>query len=872
MRNLRRQGVSQTQENERLIQQVKRMEEENKRQMQALVARHQEQIRALTAQRNPRAGPQDRDENQSRTANPYGVDRDQHRSLDPQDTRIDEQGALGPLDAGINQDQRSLDPHDTTREQQGALGPQVAGESGSWDTVSHTSSRDSVFRPGQYIVPEAQYRTPPVMIDIRMEGSYMQDNARDGPRARQNELTRNKNVQEQSDGDEDIKDLDRRLTLLRQQGFYPIDASIEVLEGNKSGRTKLRKPSFLTDSEDEKKESTQLRQQERLDDTSKYQRLEARPPLKEETDIYREHLLPYGEDARGNRQGLEQNSEQKERNAPVPERYSRNTDRNYQYIPPPQVSSACTDRKQHLRQEEIEQNRHRTVAQDRYDDSYGEQSSYAQWKRVQENLRTWEEAIRRKEAELMEREEQLAMQEKRRQEASRFREKERELKKRMELLQIREKKLSQREASMRDDEYEAEEHPQFKQDYTIEYRQDRDRQKERMADRRQNTEPEHRLTNTIEYRQDRDIQRERMADSRQNIEPEHRPTNKIEYSRERNAAAQIEIDRLGEMLQNTEFEHPLSNRELPQERLQGTSIQREHEPARDHVLCNIGVNTDSSLYQDTERGNDRRKVIDMHVDAPKFSPFSGEDPKPKNEASFEEWKYEVNCTRENGELSESMIAQLIRKSLRNPAKKILLPLGTSASVQTMMGKLEGVFGNVAKGHTILKEFYTATQLETESSRTWGLRLEDILQKAIDKGYVRNEDKNNMLKEQFWTALRSERLKNATRVKYEFTDDFETLRSSVRTEEQEMNQYSNLKQQQAASSQYRTPTTDEKLLESSKLDQVIEGLQTLTKEVKEGNKKNRYKPWFNKDKQHGNNNADENQDNTHDSQKNKQPLN
>ena len=81
----------------------------------------------------------------------------------------------------------------------------------------------------------------------------------------------------------------------------------------------------------------------------------------------------------------------------------------------------------------------------------------------------------------------------------------------------------------------------------------------------------------------------------------------------------------------------------------------------------------------------------MHVDAPKFSPFSGEDPKPMNEASFEEWKYEVNCTRENGDLSESMIAQLIRKSLRNPAKKILLPLGTSASVQTMMDKLEGVF-------------------------------------------------------------------------------------------------------------------------------------------------------------------------------------
>ena len=155
----------------------------------------------------------------------------------------------------------------------------------------------------------------------------------------------------------------------------------------------------------------------------------------------------------------------------------------------------------------------------------------------------------------------------------------------------------------------------------------------------------------------------------------------------------------------------------------------------------------------------------------------------------------MNYSRESGDYSASMIAQAIRKSLRNPAKKLLLPLGSSASVETMMDKLNNSYDNVAKGQSILKEFYTSAQRETETVTAWGLRLEEILQKAIEKGYVRKEERNTMLKEQFWTALRSERLKNATRVKYEFTEDFELLRRAVRAEEYEMNQFSSLKQHQ-----------------------------------------------------------------------------
>ena len=73
----------------------------------------------------------------------------------------------------------------------------------------------------------------------------------------------------------------------------------------------------------------------------------------------------------------------------------------------------------------------------------------------------------------------------------------------------------------------------------------------------------------------------------------------------------------------------------------------------------------------------------------------------------------------------------------------------------------------------------------------------------------------MLKKQFWTALRSERLKNATRVKYEFTEDFELLRRAVRAEEYDMNRISGMKQQQAGSSQPLKQTgQEEKLTENT----------------------------------------------------------
>ena len=155
--------------------------------------------------------------------------------------------------------------------------------------------------------------------------------------------------------------------------------------------------------------------------------------------------------------------------------------------------------------------------------------------------------------------------------------------------------------------------------------------------------------------------------------------------------------------------------------------------------------------------------------------FSGKEPRQKNEASFEEWQYEVKCTQNEGIYPDHAIAQSIRRSLKGQAKKVLLPMGTTSSVQDILDRLESVFGNVAAGESVMQEFYTATQKQDETVTAWGLRLEEILQKAVSKGHVKQEEIDSMLKAKFWRCLRSDRLKNATRIHYETATSFEILR-------------------------------------------------------------------------------------------------
>ena len=98
---------------------------------------------------------------------------------------------------------------------------------------------------------------------------------------------------------------------------------------------------------------------------------------------------------------------------------------------------------------------------------------------------------------------------------------------------------------------------------------------------------------------------------------------------------------------------------------------------------------------------------------PKFSRFSTEEPKPKSEATFEEWMYEVIAAQDFDCFSEQVMAQTIRKSLTSQEKRVIIPMGTKATVKEILVKLEKVFGNVVTGDCILEVFHSAVQKQDE---------------------------------------------------------------------------------------------------------------------------------------------------------------
>ena len=169
---------------------------------------------------------------------------------------------------------------------------------------------------------------------------------------------------------------------------------------------------------------------------------------------------------------------------------------------------------------------------------------------------------------------------------------------------------------------------------------------------------------------------------------------------------------------------------------------------------------------------------------PSIGKFSGADPVPKSESCFEDWKLEVESIIEMKVYHDISIAQAIRKSLTGQARSVLQAMGPKAKPEQMISRLESIFGNVASGEAVLQEFYTAEQRQDASTVDWGLRLENVLQRAIEKNHVTG-DQNEMLKSKFWRSLYNQDLKNATKMYKESIRDFEGFRKKVREEEYEM---------------------------------------------------------------------------------------
>lgn len=88
---------------------------------------------------------------------------------------------------------------------------------------------------------------------------------------------------------------------------------------------------------------------------------------------------------------------------------------------------------------------------------------------------------------------------------------------------------------------------------------------------------------------------------------------------------------------------------------------------------------------------------------------------------------------------------------------MLVYVGDKASLEDLMKKLDGFFGNVASGETLMQSFYNDSQKEGESIVMYASRLEDTWSKAITLGHIETLARDGMLRSKFWTGLSSEQL-------------------------------------------------------------------------------------------------------------------
>ncbi|XP_071136372.1 paraneoplastic antigen-like protein 5 [Mytilus edulis] len=170
---------------------------------------------------------------------------------------------------------------------------------------------------------------------------------------------------------------------------------------------------------------------------------------------------------------------------------------------------------------------------------------------------------------------------------------------------------------------------------------------------------------------------------------------------------------------------------------------------------------------------------------PKIPVFSGEE---KSEVSFDVWKFEVKCIIQEGNYTDTILLQCIRGSLKGKARGLLLSLPDGATPTQIIEKLDGIYGNVFSSEALLQKFYMETQKQGQSVADYGIRLEDIAQKALEKGQINSQAKNDMLRSKLWSGLRDPLLKNASRYKYDTVKKFDQLLKEIRSIELDLSNY------------------------------------------------------------------------------------
>jgi hypothetical protein len=158
---------------------------------------------------------------------------------------------------------------------------------------------------------------------------------------------------------------------------------------------------------------------------------------------------------------------------------------------------------------------------------------------------------------------------------------------------------------------------------------------------------------------------------------------------------------------------------------------------------------------------------------PWLTKFSGDD-------GYELWRHQLLSLRRESYQPRD-IADAIRSSLQGKAGQILLALGPDASVDSILAKLDSVYGQCDENPDVLAAFFSARQGPTESVADWSCRVEGLFARARRVNDIAASEE--ALRQMFWTGLRQQ-LKDASTFYYTSIKSFDELRMAVRRVEKQ----------------------------------------------------------------------------------------
>lgn len=179
----------------------------------------------------------------------------------------------------------------------------------------------------------------------------------------------------------------------------------------------------------------------------------------------------------------------------------------------------------------------------------------------------------------------------------------------------------------------------------------------------------------------------------------------------------------------------------------------------------------------------------------------------------------------DGNYSEPLLMQAIRRSLKGNAGEVLLNLGGEVTTEEVLAKLDLVFGNVLPAEAILESFYKARQEEGESVASWACRIEDLVAqlRGKDATVMPVAAATSMLRSKFYSGLRAGTLRNALRHKFDSGETYNQLLMSARVAELE-----ETTEKKATAKVNQAVAVDSQL--AKKLDKVLASLDDMQKRM------------------------------------------